>query len=350
LKLFILIFLFCFLEIESSAQDTLVNENVDTIPYGNLLNFGGTIEHYNYIDTVSNSFAGYYIKSSFEGLNLRLKELKEDSLTHTLNDEVNLFRILTLPSFNHPICFTISNKNEKLYLNWTVGKSSGGYEPKGIKKKGKVKISQDDWENFLNIIDISSLDTLPLASYLLMYDGTSWIIENNIENDYQIYFTNVLPSKIEDAYALLSHISGVKNREVFHFYNSPEFRIFNKDNVLLHLEPLQEKIVKHLNKDFNELLLNDEEYCFDWDIYIKINSNEKVKRVKYIPYTLPHLTMEDRFEYIATNFQERRFLREVKRSLKKLNFSELNLSENIWVPVYIKCYKEKKVLEVYNNY
>ena len=89
---------------------------------------------------------------------------------------------------------------------------------------------------------------------------------------------------------------------------------------MLQLEPLQEKIVNHLNKDFKELLLNEEDYCFDWDIYIKINSNEKVKKVKYIPYTLPHLTTEDRFEYLAANFLERKFLKKVKRSLKKLNF------------------------------
>lgn len=307
--------------------------------------------HYNYSDTINDSFASYYIKTEFERLKLRLKELKEDSLTHIQNSEVNLFRILTLPSFQHPICFTISNKNEKLYLNWTVGKGSGGYEPKGVKKKGKVRISKSDWENIFNTIDISSFDTLPIASYLLMNDGTSWIIEKNIDNAYQVYFTNMLLSKIEDGYALLTHISGIKNKEFIYFYDSPVLRIFNKDNELLQLEPLQKKIVEYLNEDFKELLQNKEEdYCFDWDIYIKINSNEKVKKVKYIPYRLPYLSLEDRFEYFADNYADRKFRKEVKKSLKKLNLSELKLSENIWVPVYIKCNKEKKVLEVYNNY
>ena len=119
---------------------------------------------------------------------------------------------------------------------------------------------------------------------------------------------------------------------------------------MIQLEPLQKKIVNHLNKDFKELLLNDDEYCFDRDIYIKINSNEKVKKVKYIPYTLPHLSMEDKFEYLVENFLERKFLKEIKKSLRKLNFSELKLSENIWVPVYIKCDKEMKILKVNNNY
>ncbi len=341
MKFFPLILLFLILTAECFAQD---------IPDKNLPNLDGNIEHYNYSDTVNDSFAAYCIKSDVESFKIRIKELKEVPLTQKQNGEDNLFRIMTLPSFCHPICFTISTKNEKFYLKWSVGKGAAGYEPKGLKKKGKIKISENDWKYFLNLIDISSLDTLPVASYLLMTDGTSWIIEKNINNDYQIYFTNVLPSKIEDGYALLTHISGIKNKETFHFYNNPKFRIFNKDNVLLQLEPLQKKIVNHLNKDFKELLLNDDEYCFDRDIYIKINSNEKVKRVKYIPYTLPHLSLESRFEYLAENFLGRKFLKEIKKSLKKLNFSELKLSENIWVPVYIKCDKEMKILEVCNNH
>lgn len=350
MKFPLLIFLYFFLTVKSYAQDITVNKNTDTITQKKLFNLGGTIEHYNYSDTVNNSFADYYIKSCFKSLTLRQKELKETSMTLNKNGEVNLFRIMTLPSFYHPICFTIKNKNKKFYLNWTVGKGAGGYEPKGVKKKGKLRISKSDWEDILNTIDISSFDTLPIASYLPMYDGTSWIIEKNIGNEYQIYFTNELPSKIEDTYSLFTHLSGIKNKEVFHFYNCPEFRIFNKDNKLLQLEPLQKKIVDHLNMDFKNLLQNDKEYCFDWDIYIKINSKEKVKKVKYIPYTLPHLNLEDRFEYLTTNFLERKFLKEIKRSLKKFNFSELNLSENIWLPVYIKCDKGKKTLEVYNNY
>ena len=342
--------IFYVLILNSFSQDPSGNESNDTVPYINMLDYGETIEHYNYSDTLNDSFASFYIKSSFESLEIVLKELKEDSLTHIVNGETYLFRIITLPSFNHPICFTVSNEIEKLFLNWKVGKGSGGFEPKGIKKKGKVEISQSDWENILKTIDITAFDTLPIASYAPILDGTSWIIEKNIDNAYQSYFTNESLSNIEDTYALLTHISGIKNKEVFHFYNGPEIRIFNKDNVLLQLKPLQEKIVKHLNEDFRELLLSEDDYCFDWDIYIKLNSKEKVRKVKYIPYTLPHLSMEDRFEYFTANILERRFLKEVKMSLKKLSYSELNLSSTIWVPVYIRCDKERKILEVYNNY
>jgi hypothetical protein len=73
---------------------------------------------------------------------------------------------------------------------------------------------------FKELIDINSIDTLPLASYLPMTDGTSWTIEKNTDDKHKIYFTNILPSELEDGFALLSHISQVKNNETTHFFNS----------------------------------------------------------------------------------------------------------------------------------
>jgi hypothetical protein len=181
-----------------------------------------------------------------------------------------------------------------------------------------------------------------------MTDGTSWIIEKNTDDKYKIYFTNILPTGLEDGFALLSHISRVRNNKTTHFFNGTELRLFDKNNNKIHLDILAEKVRLHLNSDFSEKLMNDD-YCFDWDIYIKINSREKVKSVKYIPYLLPHRSLEDRFEYFADNFVDRKFRNEVKNSLRKIRFSEINLSKSIWVPVYIGCNKEKRILE-FNNY
>lgn len=129
-----------------------------------------------------------------------------------------------------------------------------------------------------------------------MTDGTSWTIERNIENNYKIYFSNILPKKIEDGYALLMHISGVKTQGTTHFYDSGEIRLFDKNNTLIDLNPIRENIIANLNQNFKDKLLN-KDYCFDCGFYIKINSKEKIKSVKYIPYLLPHRSLEDRFDY-----------------------------------------------------
>ncbi|QOI96211.1 MAG: hypothetical protein HRU69_01410 [Flammeovirgaceae bacterium] len=329
------------------AQETTANA-IDSSLMNSFKHFELKIEHYNLSDTANNEFAAYLIKTGFKNYMIRREELKESSLDQNNKSKQNLFRILSEPSFNHPICFTISIKNNQRYLTWTIGKGSGGYEPKGIKKKGKVKIPDKDWNYFKQLIDINSIDTLPLASYLPMTDGTSWTIEKNINNIYKIYFTNTLPAGLKDGFALLSHISGIKNNEITHFFNGTELRFFDKNNNKISLDSLAEKVRLHLNNDFSEKLKVDK-YCFDWDIYIKINSREKVKSVKYIPYILPHLSLKDRFEYFVENFEDRKFLNEVKKSLSRITISEFNLSQSIWIPVYIGCDKQKRILK-FNSY
>lgn len=324
----------------NTNRDSTLN---DSIRYFNLV-----VEHYNFSDTANNEFAAYLIRSRFISHKIRMEELKEVPLTSSIKGEKFLFRMLSLPSFNHPICFTISNKKNQFYLHWTVGKGAGGYEPKGVKKKCKVKISKKDWDYFQQLIDVAYIDSLSLVSYLLMTDGTLWIIEKNIDSSYKIHFTNIVWHGIEDGFALLLHISRIKSNQPIQFYNNEEIGLFDKNNRLIDLRPIRENILANLNESFHDKLLN-EDYCFDCGLYIKINSHEKVKSVKYIPDMLPHRTFEDRFEYFAENFIDWKFRRTVKRSLKKIDFKVLNLSNKIWIPVYIKYNESKKVLELDNS-
>jgi hypothetical protein len=334
--------LLCILYINLSAQ---IKE--DSVKAMNSI-FEPKLENYNYSDTLQNSFARYLVNSEFRNYHVGLIELNEKSLISEIKNGKHLFRILSLPSFNHPICFSISSIKENYYLNWAVGRGRGCYEPKGVMKKGKVKISDRDWKYFLRLIDISSLDTLPLVSYFPMNDGTSWVVEKNIDNLYKIHFTNDPQTRIEDAFALFSHISDIKNKEVINFYGPYEFRYFNKNNTKIDLDSIRNTVITHLNKNFNDKF-SDNKYLFNDGIYIKINSKGRIKSVKYIPYTLPHLTFEDKLDYITANYQDRRLRNSLKNSFKKLNLNNLNLSQSIWIPVYMKFNNDRKILELGNN-
>jgi hypothetical protein len=132
------------------AQDSTANA-IDSSLINPFTDFGLNIEHYDLCDTAENEFAAYLIKTGFKSYKIRMEELKESSLVPNNKREYNLFRILSEPSFNHPICFTISSENDQKYLSWTVGKGSGGYEPQGVKKKGRIKIQENDWRLFQRI-------------------------------------------------------------------------------------------------------------------------------------------------------------------------------------------------------
>ena len=323
-------------------------ENADSTIVKTSLDFELIIEHYNLSDTSENEFADYLIKSKFKSHQIRLKELNELPLTINNHKEKYLFRILSLPSFNNPICFTIIDKKAQIFISWSIGKGLGGYEPKGVKRKGRIRISGNEWNYFKELIDISSIDTLPLASYLPMTDGTSWIIEKNVDDNYKIYFSNILPTKLNIGFDWLLHTTGIKSKETIHFDNNREISFLDKNNILIEINSIREKIVAQLNKDFKDKLLN-KDYCFDCGLYVRINSKEKIKSVKYIPYMLPHHSLEERFEYWHENYEDRRFRREVKKSLKKIDFQGLNLSKAIWIPVHIKYNENKGILEINKN-
>ena len=96
------------------AQNSKV-ENTDSALTDTISYSGLTIGHYNLCDTAKSEFAAYLIKAGFKNLKVRMEELKEIPLTANNKNEQNLFRIFSLPSFNHPICFTISSKNDQKY-------------------------------------------------------------------------------------------------------------------------------------------------------------------------------------------------------------------------------------------
>jgi len=303
------------------------------------------LENFNFSDTIKNSFAKYLIKSNFSSYIIRQKELKESSLNDQNGNRKNLFRILSLPTFNHPICFTIVSVNEKYYVYWTMGKGSGGYEPKGIKKKGKTKISKNDWQYFLSLIDAKSIDTLPLCSYMPMCDGTSWVIDKNINGKQKIHFTNYPNSQVEDAFALLSHISKVKNKETINLDSHEALRFFNRNNTKINLDSISHKILNHLNKNLNKEL-SEYAYFFECGIYIKLNSRGRIKSVKYAPEFIPHRSFEDKIEYYEANFQDRKPRRIIKTCLNSLKLQGIVPSRNIWIPIFIKYNKDNNMLEL----
>lgn len=343
MKIYLSLILF-FVVLRSFSQNDASEIN-DSTKIGTMMDFELVVENYNYKDTINNEFANYYIKNSFIGYKLRIEELKEVSLVSDTKSEQYLFRILSLPTFNHPVCFTIENNNGRFFLNWTVGRGAGGYEPEGVMKKGRVKMLKSEWEYFMLLINVAQLDTLPLASYLPMTDGTSWVIEKNSDNVHKIHFSNILPRGIKDGYILLLHLSGVKNEEVTYYDGSSVIRIFDKNNHLINLLPIKEKIVTRLNQNFHNSK-DVKEFCLDCGFFIKISSRGKIKSLKYTPYMLPFQSFQERLDYFADNYRDRKIRHRVKQSLENLEFKNLNLSKKIWVPVNISYNTERQLLEV----
>jgi hypothetical protein len=153
-------------------------------------------------------------KGTAEWLQSQLSDLKEDCL---YNNETNqnsiIYRFTWLRSFHHPIAIRIEKVENEIMLYWKVGKGAGGYEPKGLKKSGKKKLSLKEWTEFEEIVQASSFDSLPNEKYILMTDGATWTLERKNTKSFKAHHTNSPSVEINKACLYLLKLSNIKVKD-----------------------------------------------------------------------------------------------------------------------------------------
>lgn len=124
-------------------------------------------------------------------LTLQLENLNEPNL-YKKNSYLNeiIYRFTWLRSFDHPITVRIEKIDDKYNLYWAIGKGSGGYKPKGLKRKGKRKISPNDWQMFESLLHKANYKDLPNKEYVLMTDGATWTLEHKESDLFEAKNTN----------------------------------------------------------------------------------------------------------------------------------------------------------------
>lgn len=155
-----------------------------------------------------------FTKDVTEELERQLADLEEECLfDRQLNLGEEIYRFTWLRSFHHPIAIRIENTNNKIFLYWKVGKGNGGYEPKGLKKSGKKKLSLTDWENFQVSVAESKFDSLPNRNYIPSLDGASWTLERKTSNGFKAHYTNSPYGYFEEACLFLVRKTSIRIKE-----------------------------------------------------------------------------------------------------------------------------------------
>ena len=292
-------------------------------------------------DTTNNdAFANYLLRNERMFFSRQMKSLHElpiDSIKKGREDYQ--FRIVCLPSFTNPVCFTLRKKGSQYYLYWKIGSGAGGYEPKGVKKSAHRKMPPLSTQYFLDLVDLKSRDTVPVITYSPMNDGTSWLSENNLSHDNKVSYTNMPDDKLMDCFALFVHLSKCKI-ESDNIYK----RYFDKNDRIINIDALRNRIFDHLKKNKIESVLNDD-ICINCGLQIGISANEKVSSVRYIPEEY-YQTFADRVDDWYDSFKDRKHLRKVKQILETVNLSYLNLDEKILIQINLTYNKENKALQL----
>jgi len=162
----------------------------------------------NYLDELE------FGKRAADGLKIQLTALEENCLFNKhLQPNTVVYRFTWLRSFHNPIVIRIEKDNNKIMLYWKVGKGAGGYEPQGLKKKGKKKLSLKSWESFLKLVSRAEFDKLPNEFYLPMTDGASWVLEKKSSEEFKAHKTNWASEELEEACLFLLKNTKIKIKD-----------------------------------------------------------------------------------------------------------------------------------------
>ncbi len=142
----------------------------------------------------------------------QLKSMEEPSLLSPQNG-LDIYRFTWLRTFHNPIAVRIEKKKDKIYLYWKVGKGAAGYGAKGLKRKGKRKISIDDWKKFESLVENAKYKELLNDYYVPVTDGAMWTLEHSTTTDYKAKTSNHPGKQFSEACLYLIKLAKIKIKE-----------------------------------------------------------------------------------------------------------------------------------------
>ncbi len=116
-----------------------------------------------------------------------LKASNEKSLLDVSDKNLEIYRFTWLRSFHHPVIVKIEKQKNDMKIFFKELDGRGGYEPGKIIKEKEKSISQEDWCEFIKLLNdldywqVPSLEEKPGGN-----DGAQWILEGVTNNRYHI--------------------------------------------------------------------------------------------------------------------------------------------------------------------
>ena len=149
-------------------------------------------------------------------LEKQLTDLKENCLfDKELSKNTTIYRFTWIRTFHNPIAIRIENTNNEIMLYWKVGRGAGGYDPRGLKKSGKRKLTINQWETFLKLVEKSNFDNLANRKYIPMPDGATWTLERKASKEFKAHNTNLPSNEIKNACLFLLDLTDMKVERIY---------------------------------------------------------------------------------------------------------------------------------------
>ena len=110
-----------------------------------------------------------------------------EPILFTGNINKKVFRFTWLRTFHNPIVIRIERENDSINLFYKMTNGAGGYEPGEIVIDKKMKLTLNDWDKFIHLVDSCHFWTvLPCEKLIEGLDGSQWILEGATNEYYQV--------------------------------------------------------------------------------------------------------------------------------------------------------------------
>lgn len=272
------------------------------------------------------------------GLIIRFNDLNEPLINELeICDDCEIYRFTWLRTFDNPVIVRLERKADIYKFVYKIGKGAAGYEPEGLKKSKSIKITNTEWDYFVNLLNNSGFDTIPNRFYFPMCDGTTWILEHRSAFDYKAHETNEPDSLFMICGLYLLELTGREYHKTDVPCDYSNNRIFlNNEFEIIHKNEVIDSLIAHLNREFSKKPPKSD-WCNYPDNIITINSRGKVTKVKT-------LTGEGFFLDIAYYFEDWTCRNIYRKAFRNIDLSSFDLKRKI--KVYLSCNydKEKKII------
>ena len=109
------------------------------------------------------------------------------------NSQTEVYRVGISPTFENPVLFRIAKDYNGVVLISKRISGQGGYDPGRLKQQKTRKLSNEEWNQFLKLLEAASFWNLPTdlvnspdqkGQMTICLDGTDWLIEGHRNNKY----------------------------------------------------------------------------------------------------------------------------------------------------------------------
>lgn len=254
-----------------------------------------------------------------------------------INKKYEAYRFVWLRTFQNPISVLLEKTNNDINLFWIVGKGSSGFQHQGIKQRGKRSITIETFDYFKDLLKLAEFENLPDTNFIIMLDGSSWVLEQKTQETYKSHRTNNPDKNFQIACIYLIELAGINYDKAYNYSEYRNIRIYlNDKNEIIRKEDIISKVISHLNNFVTENKLKDK-WCYYPDYIVTIHPNGRITSVKNAP------DYEGLFERISYWFETYQCRKEFSRIVRSIDFSHFNFKNKANVYISLNFNKEHNV-------